>query len=148
MTLDQIKFFLTSWKDGVIEIGRVYLEGGDYEKYAEKFISSHYAFDNGDVLFKPTFTKEVIFRNSKDLALSYFIKGDIAEDNGFALKPWEEITLEELNTIEEDNSIVAMGTLNFKPIDADEMTKVAFTFLLINVGDTLKIKVHHSSPIS
>ena len=148
MTLDQIKFFLTSWKDGVIEIGRVYLEGGDYEKYAEKFISSHYAFDNGDVLFKPTFTKEVIFRNSKDLALSYFIKGDIAEDNGFALRPWEEITLEELNTIEEDGSIVAMGTLNFKPIDADEMTKVAFTFLLINVGDTLKIKVHHSSPIS
>ena len=148
MTLDQIKFFLTSWKDGVIEIGRVYLEGGDYEKYAEKFISSHYAFDNGDVLFKPTFTKEVIFRNSKDLALSYFIKGDIAEDNGFALKPWEEITLEELNTIEEDGSIVAMGTLNFKPIDADEMTRVAFTFLLINVGDTLKIKVHHSSPIS
>ncbi|GIS41016.1 MAG: hypothetical protein Ct9H90mP13_08620 [Pseudomonadota bacterium] len=45
MTLDQIKFFLTSWKDGVIEIGRVYLEGGDYEKCAEKFISSHYAFD-------------------------------------------------------------------------------------------------------
>ena len=148
MTLDQIKFFLTSWIDGVIEIGRVYHEGGDHEKSAEKFISSHYAFDNGDVLFKPTFTKEVIFRNSKDLALSYFIKGDIAEDKGFALKPWEEITLEELNTIEEDNSIVAMGTLNFKPIDADEMTKVAFTFLLINVGDTLKIKVHHSSPIS
>ena len=29
MTLDQIKFFLTSWKDGVIEIGRVYLEGGE-----------------------------------------------------------------------------------------------------------------------
>jgi hypothetical protein len=80
--------------------------------------------------------------------LSYFIKGDIAEDNGFALKPWEEITLEELNTIEENGSIVAMGTLNFKPIDAGEMTKVAFTFLLINVGDTLKIKVHHSSPIS
>ena len=90
----------------------------------------------------------MIFRNSKDLALSYFIKGDIAEDNGFALKPWEEIILEELNTIEEGDSIVAMGTLNFKPIDADEMTKVAFTFLLINVDDTLKIKVHHSSPIS
>ncbi|GIS41015.1 MAG: hypothetical protein Ct9H90mP13_08610 [Pseudomonadota bacterium] len=52
----------------------------------------------------------MIFRNSKDLALSYFIKGDIAEDNGFALKPWEEITLEELNTIEENGSIVAMGT--------------------------------------
>ena len=36
MSIDRIKNFLTSWKDGVIEIGRVYLEGGDYEKYADK----------------------------------------------------------------------------------------------------------------
>ena len=148
MSIDRIKNFLTSWKDGVIEIGRVYLEGGDYEKYADKFISSHYAFDNGEVLFKPTFTKEVIFRNSKNLALSYFIKGDVAEDHGFALKPWEEIKLEELNTTEEGGLTVAMGTLNFKPFDTEEMTMVAFTFLLIDVGDSLKIKAHHSSPIS
>ena len=38
MNSDQIKNFLTSWKDGVIEIGRVYLKGGNYEKCAEKFI--------------------------------------------------------------------------------------------------------------
>ena len=85
---------------------------------------------------------------SKNLALSYFIKGDVAEDHGFALKPWEEIKLEELNTIEEGGLTVAMGTLNFKPFDTEEMTMVAFTFLLIDVGDSLKIKAHHSSPIS
>ena len=147
MSSNQIEHFLNSWKDGVIEIGRIYLEGGDYKKCAENFISTHYAFDNEEVLFKPTFTKEIIFRNSRNLALSYFIKGDIAEDNGFALKPWERITLEELNAIEENNLIVAMGVLNMKPIDIEETTKVAFTFLLISIDDSLKIKVHHSSPI-
>ena len=147
MSSDQIKNFLNSWKDGVIEIGRVYLEGGDYEKCAEKFLSSHYAFDQEEVLFKPTFTREVIFRNSKDSALSYFIKGDVAEDNGFALRPWEDIKLEELNTIEENNLMVAMGILSFKPVDIDEFTMVAFTFLLVIVDESLKIKVHHSSPI-
>jgi len=147
MSSDQIKNFLNSWKDGVIEIGRVYLEGGDYEKCAEKFLSSHYAFDQEEVLFKPTFTREVIFRNSKDSALSYFIKGDVAEDNGFALKPWEDIKLEELNTIKENNLMVAMGILSFKPVDIDEFTMVAFTFLLVIVDESLKIKVHHSSPI-
>ena len=147
MSSNQIEHFLNSWKDGVIEIGRIHLEGGDYEKSAELFVSTHYAFDSEEVLFKPTFTKEVIFRNSKDLALSYFIGGEVAEDKGFALKPWEEIRLEELNIIEQDNLMIAMGTLNFKPLNLEENTLIAFTFLLIDTDDSLKIKVHHSSPI-
>ena len=147
MSSNQIEHFLNSWKDGVIEIGRIHLEEGDYEKSAELFVSTHYAFDSEEVLFKPTFTKEVIFRNSKDLALSYFIGGEVDEDKGFALKPWEEIRLEELNTIEQDNLMVAMGTLNFKPLNLKENTLIAFTFLLIETDGSLKIKVHHSSPI-
>lgn len=147
MSSNQIEHFLNSWKDGVIEIGRIHLEEGDYEKSAELFVSTHYAFDSEEVLFKPTFTKEVIFRNSKDLALSYFIGGEVAEDKGFALKPWEEIRLEELNIIEQDNLMVAMGTLNFKPLNLEENTLIAFTFLLIDTDGSLKIKVHHSSPI-
>ncbi len=147
MSSNQIEHFLNSWKDGVIEIGRIHLEEGDYEKSAELFVSKHYAFDSEEVLFKPTFTKEVIFRNSKDLALSYFIGGEVAEDKGFALKPWEEIRLEELNIIEQDNLMVAMGTLNFKPLNLKENTLIAFTFLLIDTDGSLKIKVHHSSPI-
>ena len=147
MSSNQIEHFLNSWKDGVIEIGRIHLEGGDYEKSAELFVSTHYAFDSEEVLFKPTFTKEVIFRNSKDLALSYFIGGEVSEDKGFALKPWEEIRLEELNIIEQDNLMVAMGTLNFKPLNLKENTLIAFTFLLIDTDGSLKIKVHHSSPI-
>ena len=75
----KINDFLNSWIDGIIRIGKVYLENGDYKESAEKFVETHYAFDSESVLFKPTFTKEVIFRNSKDKALSYFIGGNIDE---------------------------------------------------------------------
>ena len=145
--ITEIKNFLNSWKDGVIEIGRIYLDKGDYVKQADKFLSHHYAFDTEKVLFKPTFTKEVIFRNSKHKALSYFVGGSIQEDYGFALKPWEKITIEELNILEENGLKVAMGLFNLKPVKIDEITSVAFTFVFTEDNDILKIKVHHSSPI-
>ena len=147
MVSDKIRQFLDSWRNGVIEIGKVHVEGGDYNKCAENFLSAHYAFDIEDVLFKPTFTKEVIFRNNKDDALSYFVKGSIKEDNGFALKPWESIDLVEVNSIEEDSLTIAMGAFNFKPVNQDVITLVAFTFLLLKDKDSFKIKVHHSSPV-
>ena len=147
MVSDKIRQFLDSWRNGVIEIGKVYVEVGDYNKCAENFLSAHYAFDIEDVLFKPTFTKEVIFRNNKDDALSYFVKGSIEEDNGFALKPWESIDLVEGNSIEEDSLTIAMGAFNFKPVNQDVITLVAFTFLLLKDKDSFKIKVHHSSPV-
>ena len=147
MASDKIKQFLNSWKDGVIEIGKVFLEDGDYVKRAEDFLSAHYAFDNEEVLFKPTFTKQKLFRNSYELALSYFVKGKIEEDNGFALKPWESIDLVELNSIEQTSLKVVMGAFKFKPMNQNETTLVAFTFLLIEDGGSFKIKVHHSSPV-
>ena len=36
----------------------------DFEKEALKFLSKHYAFKTQQILFKPTFTKEKIFRNT------------------------------------------------------------------------------------
>ena len=139
--------FLNSWTAGVVEIGQFYMNDQDYVKYAENFISRHYAFGEVEVLFKPTFTKEVIFRNTQQEALSYFVKGQIKEDNGFALKPWEKIDLDECYIVQEDENTSVMGTLLFKPLGIDEITKVAFTFLLIDIEESIKIKVHHSSPV-
>tara|TARA_B100000989_G_C19489650_1_gene449172 strand:+ start:617 stop:1069 length:453 start_codon:yes stop_codon:yes gene_type:complete len=144
---NKINDFLNSWKDGIIRIGKVYLENGDYKRSAEKFVETHYAFDSESVLFKPTFTKEVIFRNSKDKALSYFIGGNIDEDHGFALKPWEKISIDELNILEENELKISMGIFKLKPVNKKEIISVAFTFVLTENNDTLKIKVHHSSPI-
>jgi hypothetical protein len=147
MIENQINNFLNSWKEGVIAIGKVFIDGGDYKGCAEEFLSKHYAFDAEEVLFKPTFTKEAIFRNTKDLALSYFVKGDIQEDDGFALKPWEKIELGELTILEEESYLAAMGTFKFKPVNSEVVALVAFTFCFIEIEGSLKIKIHHSSPV-
>ena len=148
MELEKIDEFLSSWSKGVIEIGKIHREGGDYIKSAKLFLDTHYAFEETDVLFKPTFTKEVVFRNNKKDALSYFVGRDISEDNGFALKPWGSIQLAELNTLIEEDLTAAMGTLKFKHYEIEETALVAFTFIFRKIDETLKIKVHHSSPVT
>jgi hypothetical protein len=147
MDESKIKDFLSSWTKGVIEIGQAYSNKENYEKEALKFLSKHYAFKTQQILFKPTFTKEKIFRNSLEEALSYFIKGEFTEDNGFALKPWEEINLKELNILNEENLSSVMGTLSFKPVSSSDTTLVAFTFVFCLEEEEIKIKIHHSSPI-
>jgi hypothetical protein len=147
MDESKIKEFLSSWTKGVIEIGQAYSNKENYEKEALKFLSNHYAFKTQQILFKPTFTKEKIFRNSLEEALSYFVKGKFTEDNGFALKPWEEINLQELNILNEENLSSAMGTLSFKPVSSGEKTLVAFTFVFCLEEGEIKIKIHHSSPV-
>ena len=74
----EVEDFLNSWKDGVIDIGIAYQEGIDYRENARTFIETHYAFDTGDVLFKPTLSNDVVFRNNLEDALSYFVTGDIS----------------------------------------------------------------------
>ena len=143
----EVKDFLNSWKDGVIDIGIAYQEGIDYREKARTFIETHYAFDIGDVLFKPTFTNDVVFRNNVEDALSYFVAGDISEDSGFAIKPWEEIKTSEVSFILDHNLCAVMGVLDLKPLNSENKTKIAFTFILLKDNDRFKIKIHHSSEI-
>ena len=143
----EVENFLNSWKDGVIDIGIAYQEGIDYREKARAFIETHYAFDIGDVLFKPTFTNDVVFRNNLEDALSYFVAGDISEDSGFAIKPWEEIKTSEINFILDHNLCAVMGVLDLKPLNSENKTKIAFTFILVKDNDKFKIKIHHSSEI-
>ena len=143
----EVEDFLNSWKDGVIDIGIAYQEGNDYREKARAFIETHYAFDIGDVFFKPTFTNDIVFRNNREDALSYFVSGYISEDSGFAIKPWEDIKASEVNFILEDNLCAVMGVLNLKPLNSENKTKIAFTFILVKDNDKFKIKIHHSSEI-
>ena len=143
----EVENFLNSWKDGVIDIGIAYQEGIDYREKARAFIETHYAFDMGDVLFKPTFTNDVVFRNNLEDALSYFVAGDISEDSGFAIKPWEEIKTSEISFILDHNLCAVMGVLDLKPLNSENKTKIAFTFILVKDNDKFKIKIHHSSEI-
>ena len=139
-----VKLFVDSWKQGVLDIRNVYHNKGDYQEQASEFLKTHYLFDTECVFFKPTLTREEIFRNSFDGALSYFIGGDIDEDRGFALQEWKSINTDQINILIEDLLIIAMGVLSFK---SDEVLKVAFTFILKESNSSLKIKAHHSSII-
>ena len=144
ITKTDVELFVDSWRQGVLDIRRVYDNKGDFQEQASKFLKTHYLFETESVLFKPTLTREEIFRNSFDRALSYFVGGDIDEDKGFAIQDWKSINTDQINILIEDELIIAMGVLSFK---SDEVLKVAFTFMLKESNSDLKIKVHHSSLI-
>ena len=139
--------FIKSWTDGLSMIRTAYEKNEDYKNIALEFINKHYLFNEESVLFKPTLTNKTIFRNSVDDALSYFIGGKHSEDTGFALKAFESVTIDEINTIIENNLIAIMGILDFKLMSPTEDMRVAFTFVLKTTKSDLKIKIHHSSLI-
>ena len=116
------------WAENIINIGKIYLEKGDYKDYARKFVKNFYAYDIGKVLFKPTLASKNQFRNTFDDALSYFVKGSIQEDEGFALKCWDNIRYEDRNIIILDNYAIAMGNYFFKKSYEENEIKVEYTF--------------------
>ena len=57
------------------------------------------------------------------------------------------MTINETNTIIENDLIAIMGILDFKLMSPTEHMRVAFTFILKTTESGLKIKIHHSSLI-
>lgn len=83
-----------AWCDGLVRIGKVHKEGGDYKAVANQVIDDLYDYKEGKVFFKPTLASgKNTFRPTHDGALSYFIGGnkDFPEDSGFALKEWTKV---------------------------------------------------------
>ena len=94
ITSDEVIDALTTWSDGIVEIGAIYSSGGNHTYYAMKHLVELYAYDIVEppsvVLFKPTLASEIQFRHTIEGALSYFF-GDnpnYPEDNGFAIAPY------------------------------------------------------------
>ncbi len=134
------------WAQNVIEIGNLYTKNKDYKSRASIFVKQFYAFDVGEVLFKPTLASEKQFRYSYDDALSYFIGGHISEDNGFALKPWKEINFGERKITILNEIALSMGNYFFHSVDGSDVVKVEFTFGYVKDKDNnLLINLHHSS---
>lgn len=135
-----------AWAEGIEAISQVFLDEGDYEARAKEHIKTLYAYDQGDVLFKPTLASEDQFRETFDEALSYFVGGIIEEDKGFAIKPWSKVRFGEQEIITDSDSAVAMGNYFFTPHGEKEETKVEYTFGYVKDDEgNLRINVHHSS---
>ena len=137
------------WGEGIVRIGKVYSDGGDYRKEAADFIEAQYAFDLSLVLFKPTLASVDQFRNSFDAALSYFVAGNDAypEDKGFAIAPYTKVTFDNSGIINNSGGMaVAMGNYFFTGTDGKE-TKVEYTFAYVKDKEGKLRIVTHSSHI-
>ena len=135
-----------AWGDGIVAISQVYVDKGDFKARASQHIKDLYAYEQGEVLFKPTLASNDQFREDFDEALSYFVGGEISEDKGFAIKPWSKVRFGEQQIITDSDSAMAMGNYFFTPVGSDQETKVEFTFGYMQDEDgKLRINVHHSS---
>ncbi len=136
-----------AWGDALVNLGKTYTDGRDYQKAAETLVDDLYAYQTGQVLFKPTKASDIKFRTTKEGAISYFIghNKNFPEDNGFALAPWTKVRFKNAATYINGNIAMAMGKYYFTPQKGDTV-KVEYTFGYVKNNDgKLKIVLHHSS---
>lgn len=138
-----------AWGEGIVQIGKVYSDGGDYKKAAADHINKFYAYDLSLVLFKPTLAADEQFRPSFDGALSYFV-GDnqsYPEDKGFAITPWTNVRWQNAGiTNNICNMAVAMGNYYFTPAAGGDEVKVEYTIGYIRDPEgNLRMAVHKST---
>lgn len=147
ITKEQVLVAQENWGNGVVKIGALKNNKTECEKFANEFLSEHYSFNNGTVLFKPTKCELEQFRGTQKEALSYFISGEnraCNEDKGFAINPWTKVRFENTSLILEENRAIAMGNYFFTDLSGNE-AKVEYTFGYKLIEGDLKIDVHHSS---
>jgi len=147
ITKDEVLKAQEKWAAGIVKISQTFIDKGDYKAAATKHINDLYAYEQSDVLFKPTLAADDQFRETFDEALSYFVGGDIKEDGGFAIKPWKDARFDgKQHIVIMDDYAVSMGNYFFTPAEGGEAQKVEFTFGYIKDEDgDLRINLHHSS---
>lgn len=136
-----------AWGEGIVKIGKAYLEKGDYKSAAIEHINNFYNYQEGAVLFKPTLTSVKQFRTDFQGALSYFIGGDdnYPEDHGFAIKAWSNVRWENIGIKIIDNTALSMGNYYFTPVKGGDDVKVEYSFAHTKDKDgKLKIVLHDS----
>jgi len=146
ITVEEVEQAQQTWGDGIVALGKAFINKKDFIAVAEKHLDELYNFQSGEVLFKPTKAAETQFRNDNESALSYFVGGNdkFAEDHGFAIQPWTNVRFENAGTYLHGDYAVAMGNYFFTQTDGTEV-KVEYTFGYNKVDGRLKINLHHSS---
>lgn len=138
-----------AWGEALIQISRDFNYGGleKAQQTARSVLETAYAFQHGEVLFKPTLASgEHTFRNQKEYALSYFVGGnDRLGDPGFALKGWESFQIENAGVVINGQMALTMGHVMLTDADGNT-TKVDKTWGFQRFDDgQLRIVLHHSS---
>ena len=135
------------WADIVLKIGEASKQKVNLDSLVYELLHDVYAFDFGDVLFKPTLAKKQQFRSTKEEFISYFIGRNkiCEEDRGFAIKNWKSIKFENYKIIEHNNYWLSMGNYFFTDYKNTPL-KVEYTFgFIMTTKNELRINLHHSS---
>lgn len=147
ITVTEVEAAQKAWGEGIVKIGETYAAGDDYTQAARNHINRFYNYAGGKVLFKPTLTSEVQFRNDKEGALSYFVGGNskYTEDKGFAIKGWKNVRWESAGITIQNGVALAMGNYYFTPADNSDEVKVEYSFVYIkDKNGNLRIVLHDS----
>ena len=147
ITKSQIHEAQKKWSSGIVKIGTLKDNESECLVFTKSFLNSLYDFENNDVLFKPTKASEEQFRPNFQMALSYFLGGNnsfCSEDEGFAMKPWEDVKFENSGFIIENERAIAMGNYFFTD-SSGAVVKVEYTFGYKLRNGHLLIDLHHSS---
>lgn len=153
ITYDEVHAAEKAWCDGLIQIGKIKEEGGDYKAFTEKMLDEQYNFKAGKVFFKPTLAfGNQTFRTDKKGTLSYFVGGDsdYPNDKGFALKPWVAVKYDNLGESNEGIQIygsvaITMGNVTFTAKDGSEVTVEKLWVFKKDKDGKLRIIVHKSA---
>lgn len=147
ITKEQVLEAQKKWGDAVVKIGSLKSDMEHCEKQSISMLRGLYAFDEGEVLFKPTKASKKQFRPSIEAALSYFIGGDsdYPEDHGFALKPWAGVRFENCGMILKEEHAMAMGNYYFSTASGEEVKAEFSLAYVLGKDGALLINLHHSS---
>lgn len=135
-----------AWGNGIVQIGKVFSNGGNSKDAALSHILKSYDYEKGEVLFKPTLAADQPFRPTVKGALSYFVGGNSSypEDGGFAVKPWTNVRFDNHKILTYGSVGIAMGHYYFTDLSGNE-TKVEYTLGFVKRGDDVKIILQDSS---
>ena len=146
ITREEVRAAQQAWGAAIVALGEASVQGDDVLALARQTVETLYAYDLGPVLFKPTKAAAQPFRPDLDSAVSYFVKGSVPEDHGFALQPWSQVRFGDQEIAIDSDSAAAMGHYYFTDAGTGAETQVEFTFgYLKDPQGRLRINVHHSS---
>lgn len=147
VTKEEVLTALDNWGKGLVAIANAYAQNSGHVETAKKAIKAAYAYDQGEVLFKPTLASKVMFRKTFESALSYFVGGNpnYSEDRGFALNPWVKVEFDLAGVILGENHAITMGN-KLLTDKTGKVTVANFTMgFTKDAQGKLKINLHHSS---
>ena len=121
VTRDDVIAAQNHWANSIVDISRVFLQGGDYVGLAGERAGELYDYGHSNVLFKPTKASEHVFRPDATGAMSYFVgydavPGGFSEDHGFAINAKKGFSKVVFNNHQIDchgEVALAMGTYDF-----------------------------------